>query len=74
MSIEYKKRIAYGEPFMKKLSNISIKDIVAAIEKIWENSCGNFYDTIESGEYLKKEYANLKILLNLHYFQKLLWS
>lgn len=59
ISIEdYKKRIAYGEPFMKKLSNISIKDIVAVIEKIWENSCGNFYDTIESGECLKKAYAN----------------
>ena len=49
MNIEdYKKRIAYGEPFMKTLSNISIKDIVTVIEKIWENSCGNFYFTIES--------------------------
>ena len=62
MNIEdYKKRIAYGEPFMKTLSNISIKDIVTVIEKIWENSCGNFYFTIENGEYLKKEYANKTI-------------
>jgi 5-methylcytosine-specific restriction endonuclease McrA len=59
MSIEdYKKRISYGEPFMKKLSEVAIKDIVGVIEKIWENSCGNFYDTIESGECLKKAYAN----------------
>lgn len=57
----YLSRIKYGEPFMKKLSEVAIKDIVGVIEKIWENSCGNFYDTIESGEYLKKEYANKTI-------------
>ena len=62
MSIEdYKNRIAYGEPFMKKLSNISIKDIVGVIEKIWENSCGNFYFAIKNGEYLKKAYADKTI-------------
>ena len=58
---DYLSRIKYGEPFMKTLSNISIKDIVTVIEKIWENSCGNFYFTIENGEYLKKEYANKTI-------------
>ena len=57
----YLSRIKYGEPFMKKLSEVAIKDIVGVIEKIWENSCGNFYDTIENGEYLKKEYTNKTI-------------
>lgn len=57
----YLSRIKYGEPFMKKLSEVAIKDIVGVIEKIWENSCGNFYFTIENGEYLKKEYANKTI-------------
>ena len=58
---DYLSRIKYGEPFMKKLSDVAIKDIVGVIEKIWENSCGNFYDTIESGEYLKKAYADKTI-------------
>ena len=57
----YLSRIKYGEPFMKKLSEVAIKDIVGVIEKIWENSCGNFYFTIESGEYLKKAYADKTI-------------
>lgn len=57
----YLSRIKYGEPFMKKLSDVAIKDIVGVIEKIWENSCGNFYFTIESGEYLKKAYADKTI-------------
>lgn len=58
---DYLSRVKYGEPFMKKLSEVAIKDIVGVIEKIWENSCGNFYFTIENGEYLKKEYANKTI-------------
>ena len=58
---DYLSRIKYGEPFMKKLSEVAIKDIVGVIEKIWENSCGNFYFTIESGEYLKKAYADKTI-------------
>jgi hypothetical protein len=57
----YLSRIKYGEPFMKKLSEVAIKDIVGVIEKIWENSCGNFYDTIGNGEYLKKAYADKTI-------------
>ena len=54
------KRMEYGKPFMKKLSNISIKDIVAVIEKVWENSNSNFYATIpnEIEELLQKEYSN----------------
>lgn len=58
---DYLSRVKYGEPFMKKLSEVAIKDIVGVIEKIWENSCGNFYFTIKNGEYLKKEYANKTI-------------
>lgn len=57
----YLSRIKCGEPFMKKLSEVAIKDIVDVIEKIWENSCGNFYFTIGNGEYLKKAYADKTI-------------
>lgn len=55
---DYLSRIKYGEPFMKKLSEVAIKDIVGVIEKIWENSYGDFYDTIYIGEHLKDEYKN----------------
>ena len=33
------RRLEYGNPCMKRLSELSIKDIVTNIEKIWENSC-----------------------------------
>ena len=44
------RRLEYGNPCMKRLSELSIKDIVTNIEKIWENSCS------ESNEELIKEY------------------
>ena len=55
---DYLSRIKYGEPFMKKLSEVAIKDIVSVIEKIWENSYGDFYDTIYIGEELKNQYKD----------------
>ena len=36
---EITRRLEYGNPCMKRLSELSIKDIVTNIEKIWENSC-----------------------------------
>lgn len=49
------KRLELGEPYMQQISNISIKEIVSAIEMIWENSCGDFYSSIRD-EDLKDAY------------------
>lgn len=46
------RRIEYGNPCMKRLSELSIKDIVTNIENIWGNSCP------VSNEELIKEYHN----------------
>ena len=43
------RRLEYGNPCMKRLSELSIKDIVANIEKIWRNSC-----SISNEELIKK--------------------
>ena len=48
------RRLEYGNPCMKRLSELSIKDIVTSIEKIWENSCS------VSNEELIKEYHDKK--------------
>lgn len=45
-----RRRLEYGNPCMKRLSKLSIKDIVTNIEKIWENSCS------ASNKELIKEY------------------
>ena len=50
-------RFEYGDRFMRRLTELHIKDIVAVIEKIWENSCADFYNTIHNGELLMKEYS-----------------
>lgn len=50
-------RFEYGDRFMRRLTELHIKDIVAVIEKIWENSCTDFYNTIHNGELLMKEYS-----------------
>lgn len=57
------KQMELGRPFMKKLSTIPIKDIIAVIEKIWENSNSNFYVTNEIQELLQNEYSNKKIIV-----------
>ena len=48
------RRLEYGNPCMKRLSELSIKDIVTRIESFWENS----YSV--SNEELIKEYHNRK--------------
>lgn len=47
---DIRRRLECGNPCMKRLSKLSIKDIVTNIEKIWENSCS------ASNEELIKEY------------------
>ena len=59
----FKQRFEYGKPFMEKLSKAATKDIVNVIEKIWENSCTDFYDTIPYGESLKKAYDKREICI-----------
>lgn len=49
-------RFEYGDRFMRRLTELHMKDIVAVIEKIWENSYTDFYNTIHNGELLKEEY------------------
>ena len=51
-----KNRIDYGSPCMARLSEFSVQDIVTCIEKIWENSCTDVYETLSNGEELIKEY------------------
>ena len=64
MNVEnFNQRFEYGEPHMKKLSVVDVKDIVAVIEKIWMNSCSDFYDTIPYGESLKKAYDKREICI-----------
>lgn len=63
------KRLEYGKPYMKKLSELDIRDIVDTIDKIWENSYMNFYEKIQNGEMLKKEYDNK--VINIEYNSKL---
>ena len=60
-SIEnFKKRIAIGNSFMKMLSTTNIKDIIAVIEKIWENTYSNLPYSRNLDD-LKNEYSNRKI-------------
>ena len=51
------RRIEYGNPYMKRLSELSVKDIIISIEKIWENSCS------ASNEELIKEYHIKRIFV-----------
>ena len=54
---DIERRLEYGDPCMKRLSELSIKDIVTNIEKIWENS--GSASSISNKE-LIKEYHNKK--------------
>ena len=58
------RRLEYGNPCMKRLSELSIKDIVTNIEKIWETSCVSKKELIKEYHYKKTfvEYdSNLEI-------------
>ena len=56
------RRIEYGQPCMNRLSDLSIKEIVFSIEKIWENSGSNSYG--KCVEELEKEYLNKSTYVN----------
>ena len=56
------RRIEYGQPCMNQLSDLTIKEIVASIEKIWENSGANNYS--KSVKELEKEYLNKSTYVN----------
>lgn len=49
------KRYEFGKHCMQQISNLSIKEIVVAIEMIWENSCGDFYSSVRDTD-LKDAY------------------
>lgn len=51
------RRIEYGNPCMKRLSELSIKDIITSIEEIWKNSC-----SASNREFIK-EYHTKKTLV-----------
>lgn len=56
---DIKYRIEYGSPCMKKLSEMSVKEIAKGIEKVWEQShCSDIYIAIPNGDILKEEYKN----------------
>ena len=40
------RRLEYGNPCMKELSEMSVKEIVSAIDMIWENSCSDIYEAV----------------------------
>ena len=59
------RRLEYGNPCMKRLSELSIKDIVTSIEKIWENSVSVCNDELIKEYHVKKTFveydSNLEI-------------
>lgn len=59
------RRLEYGNPCMKRLSELSIKDIVTNIEKIWENACSVSNEELIKESHDKKTFveydSNLEI-------------
>lgn len=59
------RRLKYGNPCMKRLSELSIKDIVASIERIWESSCSVSNEELIKEYHIKKTFveydSNLEI-------------
>ena len=58
------KRISYGKPCMERLSEMPVKEIVSAIDMIWENSCSDIYDTLPHNDDIEKWYKNRTITVN----------
>ena len=58
------KRISYGKPCMERLSEMSVKEIVSAIDIIWENSCSDIYETLPHNDDIEKWYKNRTITVN----------
>lgn len=58
------KRISYGKPCMERLSELNVKEIVSAIDMIWENSCSDIYETLPHNEDIENGYKNRIITVN----------
>ena len=58
------KRISYGKPCMERLSDLTVKEIVSAIDIIWENSCSDIYDTIPHNDDIEDGYKDRAITVN----------
>ena len=58
------KRMSYGTPCMERLSEMSVKEIVSAIDIIWENSCSDIYDTLPHKDDIEEWYKNRTITVN----------
>ena len=58
------KRISYGKPCMERLSELNVKEIVSAIDMIWENSCSDIYDTLPHNDDIEKWYKDRNITVN----------
>ena len=67
------RRLEYGNPYMKKLSELSIKDIVTSIEKIWENSCSVSNDKLIKEYHVKKTFVEYNSNLEIESI-KISWS
>lgn len=58
------KRISYGKPCMERLSDLSLKEIISAIDVIWDNSCSNIYEILPHNDDIEKEYKDRAITVN----------
>ena len=67
------RRLEYGNPCMKRLSELSIKDIVASIEKIWENSCSASNRELIKEFHIKKTFVEYDSNLEINSI-KISWS
>ena len=55
------KRISYGTPCMERLSELTIKEIVSAIDMIWENSCSDIYEALPHNDDIEEGYKDRNI-------------
>ena len=64
------KRISHGKPCMERLSDLTVKEIVSAIDIIWENSCSDIYETLPNKDDIEAWYKDRTITVkyksNLH--------
>lgn len=58
------KRISYGKPCMERLSELSVKEIVSAIDIIWENSCSDIYEALPHKDDIEEGYKDRTISVN----------
>lgn len=58
------KRISYGKPCMERLSEMPVKEILSAIDVIWENSCLDIYETLPNKDDIEKWYKDRTITVN----------